>query len=727
MKRIDNEKSPFLKKIGAGAVLAVITAAIVLLTFRAYSSVQTQLFSERSSHLNEITSKISVIINTIVESTKKMSASAANLLENEDDGCTVTEFLAEANDTLETDEDTLIFAFTSEGEAYSSVGHSIFRSSTDILASKDESRIVIDTMPFDSSEYMIFYHRLDNAKTLDGKTFTHVAVAQKLSAISSSLAVTGFDDNFFLYIINESGTRIYRSSESDSPYDGYNVLTAMKDLEYLHGSSYSDLLSAVSSRTTQSYEYKTGEGESYFVAVTPLSTNNWLILSYVPTSVLGKNSENVISVLVLYLVFISAFVVIFCGASMFFALSSRTDRQLLLHQKESNAALEEAVKRADEANKAKSEFLSHMSHDIRTPINGVMGMTEIAMRNLGNTEKTEYCLKKIDESSHHLLSLVNDVLDMSRIESGKTVISHDAMDLRTVLDNCSSIIGGQLMQRDVELVEDFDSITHPGIFGDELHLRQVLINILGNAVKFTPDGGKIYFRAKETAFEDNKVSFTFEIEDTGIGMKPEFMAHIWDAFSQEHSGSRTEYKGTGLGMTITKKFVEMMGGTIEVESEFQKGTKFTVKLTCDNNEDAYKEEAPEQGVTRLDGMRVLLVEDNALNAEIAQILLEEAGITVTVAENGQIALDSFRDNPPDTYDVILMDIMMPVMNGLEATRAIRQVDRPDAAKIPILAMTANAYDEDVKKALDAGMNAHFSKPLNIQLLLGALSVYRRQC
>jgi CheY-like chemotaxis protein len=255
----------------------------------------------------------------------------------------------------------------------------------------------------------------------------------------------------------------------------------------------------------------------------------------------------------------------------------------------------------------------------------------------------------------------------------------------------------------------------------------VLINILGNAVKFTPDGGKIYFRAKETAFEDNKVSFTFEIEDTGIGMKPEFMAHIWDAFSQEHSGSRTEYKGTGLGMTITKKFVEMMGGTIEVESEFQKGTKFTVKLTCDNNEDAYKEEAPEQGVTRLDGMRVLLVEDNALNAEIAQILLEEAGITVTVAENGQIALDSFRDNPPDTYDVILMDIMMPVMNGLEATRAIRQVDRPDAAKIPILAMTANAYDEDVKKALDAGMNAHFSKPLNIQLLLGALSVYRRQC
>jgi CheY-like chemotaxis protein len=390
--------------------------------------------------------------------------------------------------------------------------------------------------------------------------------------------------------------------------------------------------------------------------------------------------------------------------------------------------LEQAAEEARSANAAKSEFLAHMSHDIRTPINGILGMTHIANNNLDNSEKMADCLQKIGDSADHLLTLVNDVLDMSSIESGKVVISHDKLDIKELINNCVSIIEGQIGSRDLEFRKEYDGITRPLVYGDELHLRQVFINILGNAVKFTPDGGWIRFYAEETVLEEeNRVKFRFEFEDNGIGISEEFQKKIFDEFTQEMNDSRTTFKGTGLGMTISKRYIDLMGGTIGVRSRQNEGTCFTVELTLDAQEqqepvESYEVIRETEGPLpeSLEGMKVLLVEDNELNMEIATEILSDEGIEVTGAMDGKEGYDKFLASKPGDYDAILMDIMMPNMNGYESTSAIRASDHPMASTIPIIAMTANAYKEDVEKAFASGMNAHVAKPIDIDRLLNIL-------
>jgi CheY-like chemotaxis protein len=293
-----------------------------------------------------------------------------------------------------------------------------------------------------------------------------------------------------------------------------------------------------------------------------------------------------------------------------------------------------------------------------------------------------------------------------------------------LIDNCASIIGGQLISREVEFKQEIGEMKHPFLLGDELHLRQVFINILGNAVKFTPDGGTIIFRAKELSADDEKVQYRFEFEDNGIGMSEEFQTKIFEAFSQEDGGSRTTYAGTGLGMAITKQFVDLMQGTIEVRSRLNEGSCFTIELSFDIDNDR-KEEVVQKETISIHGMKVLLVEDIELNMEIAKEILEEEGVTVTGAENGKIARDIFVSSQQGEFDVILMDIMMPVMDGFQATREIRESSHPEAKTIPIIAMTANAYDEDVQSALAAGMNAHIAKPINVHRLFSLLNQYKR--
>lgn len=383
-------------------------------------------------------------------------------------------------------------------------------------------------------------------------------------------------------------------------------------------------------------------------------------------------------------------------------------------REKARAEIEAALKKAEAASSAKTTFLSNMSHDIRTPINGIMGMVSIAKQE-EMSPKAASCIEKIDGASRHLLSLINDVLDMSRIESGKTVISFESLDIRTLIDNCSSIICGQLQNRDIEYIVEYDGIKNPYLLIDSLHLRQVLINILGNAVKFTPDGGKISFITTETESDGEYTELKFVISDNGCGMKPEFLDHIFEAFSQENGGSRAKYKGTGIGMAISKSLAELMGGTILVESELDVGSTFTVILPF-KIDTVHEIKAPKT-VVSIKGTKVLLVEDNELNAEIAQSILEDEGIKVTLAENGRQAVETFESNPPGTFDIILMDIMMPEMNGYEATKAIRDLNREDAAAIPIFAMTANAFEEDKKAALEAGMNSHISKPIDFSVLL----------
>lgn len=385
-----------------------------------------------------------------------------------------------------------------------------------------------------------------------------------------------------------------------------------------------------------------------------------------------------------------------------------------------------ALNDAQSASVAKTAFLSNMSHDIRTPMNAIMGFTDIAMK-YHPADQVQNCLEKIEESSDHLLALINNVLDISRIESGKIKYDPDPVNISEVTDSVLNIMNGFLADRNLtfNVSKQLDDKLY--VMADAVRIREILVNILGNAVKFTDDGGTISFKAEHRQGEDARhVIIRYIISDTGVGMSEEFIKRIFDEFSQENAGARTRYQGNGLGMSITKRYVELMGGEISVESQKGEGSTFTVDLPL---EIAEKTDAdPEQrnittGKADLSGVKVLLAEDNDLNAEIAIMLLEDKGMKVTRAVNGKEAVKLFADAPSGSFDVILMDIMMPEMNGYEATRAIRSLtEHPDSYDIPIIAMTANAFAEDVQASLDAGMNAHLSKPIVMDEVVKVISV-----
>ena len=388
--------------------------------------------------------------------------------------------------------------------------------------------------------------------------------------------------------------------------------------------------------------------------------------------------------------------------------------RLVVGQRKLEAALAEA-REANAANVAKTTFLNSMSHDIRTPMNAIIGFTNIAL-SMGPEEKIRNCLEKIMKSSDYLMSLINDVLDISRIESGKIKYEPVPCDITEITDTVLAVAHGFLQGRNIEFVVERATPTAKYVYADELRIREVLINILSNAIKFTKDGGTIRFEVEDQPVGDGKhVQVRYRISDTGIGMSEEFQAHLYEEFAQENDGARTNYKGTGLGMAITKRYVDMMNGEIHVKSRQGIGTTFTVELPLRIAETAPDTKEKCSCTERdLQGVRVLMAEDNDLNAEIAITLLEEKGLVVTRAVDGQDVLDQFRAAPARSFDLILMDIMMPQMNGYEATQAIRSMsDRPDGRTIPIVAMTANAFAEDIAAAHAAGMNGHLAKPIDM--------------
>ena len=384
--------------------------------------------------------------------------------------------------------------------------------------------------------------------------------------------------------------------------------------------------------------------------------------------------------------------------------------------KKINQRLEDAVHTAENASRAKTTFLNNMSHDIRTPMNAIIGFTNIAMKHDPKPE-VKNCLQKIGESSDHLLTLINDVLDISRIESGKIKFAPIPVDITSVPDTVLSIMQGFLANRNLIFRTNLAIAETPYVMADAVRIREVLVNILGNAVKFTEDGGTIGFEASyHPGGDDRHIMVRYRITDTGVGMTEEFLEHIFDEFSQEENGARTQYKGTGLGMAITKRYVDLMGGTISVDSKKGNGSTLTVELPMELTDESnvQKQELPAANANLM-GVKILLAEDNDLNAEIAVVQMEELGIQVTRVSDGKEAVKTFADNPPDTFDIIFMDIMMPKVNGYEATEAIRAMqDHPDAHRIPIIAMTANAFAEDVQASLDAGMNGHLSKPIMME-------------
>ena len=449
-----------------------------------------------------------------------------------------------------------------------------------------------------------------------------------------------------------------------------------------------------------------------------LKQRDYYIYAYLPDTEVFRNLPlSVTAVVFLYLLIFG----IFCFWGYRADLAHRKQEQ----EKDETykAELLRAAKKAEAANEAKTEFLQRMSHDIRTPINGICGMINVADHYADNMEKQTECRAKIKEASHLLLELINEVLDMSKLESDEVVLEEIPFNLNSIFEEILGVIEHMAAEQNIRIIWEEKEVTHWNLIGSPVHVKRILMNILSNAVKYNKENGYIYISCREIPSKQTAMTtLEFVCRDTGIGMAEAFQKRIFEPFAQEHAGSRTKFAGTGLGMPITKKLVEKMGGTISFESKEGTGTTFVIRIPFQIDADMKdRTETEEKTETSIQGLHVLLAEDNELNMEIAEFVLQNEGTVVTKAWNGQEAVDIFRKSSPGEFDVILMDIMMPVMNGYEAAKMIRSLDREDAKVIPIIAMTANAFTEDKMRAKEAGMDEHIAKPVDGKLLVKAIN------
>lgn len=460
----------------------------------------------------------------------------------------------------------------------------------------------------------------------------------------------------------------------------------------------------------------------------PVNNGTLFLVGYVPVEAIQQEGRSVNqNMLIVVISLLTAFSLCIILYYLTWRQQDKVRREREEERKLHSRQLAEALRSAQIASESKTMFLSNMSHDIRTPMNAVLGFTTLLEKDAEDPRKVREYTKKIAASGQHLLSLINDILDISKIESGKVVLNLNQFALNNVLSSVDAIIQPMAKAKGQQFHMEVTGIRHEYLVGDETRLNQILINLLSNAVKYTPEGGNIWFRVIALKQRSSQYEhICIEVEDDGYGMTPEYLETIFDAFTRAENSTTNKVQGTGLGMAITKNIVEMMGGTIEVTSQVDKGSLFRVDLELRVAEApegeliGHSEAGAEQAATDLTGMRFLAAEDNEINAEILSELLIMEGASCEIAADGQIAVDRFRDSAPGEFDAILMDVQMPVMNGHDAARAIRALDREDAGHIPIIAMTANAFAEDEKAALDAGMDAHVPKPLNMEALKKAL-------
>ena len=449
-----------------------------------------------------------------------------------------------------------------------------------------------------------------------------------------------------------------------------------------------------------------------------LKQRDYYIYAYLPDTEVFRNLPlSVTAVVFLYLLIFG----IFCFWGYRADLAHRKQEQE--KDEKYKAELLRAAKKAEAANEAKTEFLQRMSHDIRTPINGICGMIDVADHYAEDMKKQTECRAKIKEASHLLLELINEVLDMSKLESDEVILEEIPFNLNSISEEILGVIEQMATEQNIRILWEEKEVTHWNLIGSPVHVKRILMNILSNAVKYNKENGYVYISCREIPSEQTAMTtLEFVCRDTGIGMTEAFQKRIFEPFAQEHAGSRTKFAGTGLGMPITKKLVEKMGGTISFESKEGIGTTFLIRIPFRIDTDRKdRTEAEEKTETSIQGLHVLLTEDNELNMEIAEFVLQNEGAVVTKAWNGQKAVDIFRKSRPGEFDVILMDIMMPVMNGYEAAKMIRSLDREDAKVIPIIAMTANAFIEDRMRAKEAGMDEHIAKPVDGKLLVKVIN------
>ena len=566
--------------------------------------------------------------------------------------------------------------------------------------------------------------------SFDGADLIGIIAGFTADSIGQHLFLRSEDGQTNASIVTGDGSFIvYNTFFSDLP-KGTNILSKFREYaEFDEGFSVEQIENDFKAGNAGMVIFKAA-GTHMCMYYTPIEGTEWYMLMEVPYAVVDEMTENLSTRLNRNAIAMMASVML-----LILLIFSLYLMNLKAHSKQLEAAresAEKAQKAAEQASLAKSEFLSRMSHEIRTPMNGIIGMTEIARQNKDDPKKVEDCLKKVSLSSKHLMSLINDVLDMSKIESGKIQLKNELFNLRLFLENIENIYGIQAEEKGIDFRISLFGRIDEFIGGDSLRLNQILTNLLSNAFKFTQKGGKVVLSVSELKHEDALVLLHFAVRDTGTGIKEENLEKIFEAFEQEDAEITHKFGGTGLGLSIVRRFSELMGGSVTVRSEYGKGSEFAVDLPFAVTENSHmidwkgdrspEEKTVENKTYDFAGKHILLAEDNELNREIAVTLLGTGtGASIDEAEDGQKAVALFAQSETNYYDLILMDIQMPQMDGFEATRRIRAMDRPDAASVPIFAMTANAFAEDEEKSRQAGMNAHLSKPLEISAVLAAMN------
>ena len=577
--------------------------------------------------------------------------------------------------------------------------------------------------------------------TIKGETYTAIGTLYDHSKLDSMLSVKSYNGNAYLFMLDNDGNITYTNQKEDKFFRNYFLLKHLKGDQAITEEEADSLQKKLDGRE-QGVEL-VGSDKHYYLGYCPIENNNTMLICIVEKSVVDNVLRDYQKTIVFETILMAGFILLLF-AGLFYSISRRSlaeqkaeyekrnneiQTQAMKEMEESNKKLKkakdittEALQTAENANKAKTDFLSNMSHDIRTPMNAIIGMTSLIRHDAGNKAKVIEYADKIDISSQHLLGIINNVLDMSKIEAGKTVFKYTDFSILDFITELNTIFHSQIDEKNQTLIIIKENIRHEWVNGDQVHLMQIFSNLVSNAVKYTQEGGKIQFLVEECETKSSVYAkYRFLVSDNGMGMSADFKDTIFDAFTRAESSMTNKIQGTGLGMAITKNLVEAMGGTIDVESELSQGSCFEVLIDLRIAEDRFvssaeRVEKDEPAGNVLKGMRFLCAEDNELNAEILMELLKIEGAECTICENGKRVLEAFEQSAPGDYDMILMDVQMPVMNGYEATKAIRRSSHELAKTIPIIAMTANAFSEDIQHSLAAGMNAHVSKPVEMKVL-----------
>ena len=577
--------------------------------------------------------------------------------------------------------------------------------------------------------------------TINGETYTAIGTVYDHSKLDSMLKLKGYDGKAYLFMLDHDGNITYTNLSGDKYQRNYSLLKHLKGEQAITEEEADLFKKKFDNR--ESGVALLGKQNPYYLGYCPIESNNTILVCIVAKGVVDNVLRDYQKT-VLYTTILMACFILLLFAGLFYSISrlSLADQKAEYEKRNNELHLQtmkemevvnqklkkaknvatEALQTAENANKAKTDFLSNMSHDIRTPMNAIIGITSLIRHDAGNKAKVIEYADKIDVSSQHLLGIINDVLDMSKIEAGKTVFKYSDFSILDFIQELDTIFHSQICEKKQTLTIIKENIRHEWVNGDQVHLMQIFSNLLSNAIKYTPEGGKIQLLVEECETKSSVYAkYRFLVSDNGMGMSTDFKETIFDPFTRAENSVTNKIQGTGLGMAITRNLVEAMGGTIDVDSELGQGSCFAVLLDLKIAEDrtvalAAQEETDEQDGNILHGMRFLCAEDNELNAEILTELLKIEGAECTICENGEEILKAFEQSAPGDYDMILMDVQMPVMNGYEATKAIRRSPHELAKKIPIIAMTANAFSEDIQHSLATGMNAHVSKPVEMKVL-----------